>query len=656
MAQKQEKAEAGMLVCLSSAPSNARIVRTAARMAQAFHSPLTALFVETSAFAATSLEDKKRLLENQRLARQLGAETVTVYGEDVSYQIAEYARASGASRIVLGRSAMRGRRPWNKPVLMDNLLAHAPDIDIHIIPDKQAETAWRRPQARTEARAVWRNLAKAAGIFVGTTALCELFYRLGVTSANLILVYILGVVLTSVVTSGKLYSLFAAVASVFAFNFLFIQPRFSLAAYETGYPVTFVVMFLTALITSTLASRYKEQAGQAAKIAHRTQTLFDTGQRLSKAKSREEIFCAAGDQVRRLLGRDTVVFENCDGALSEPWLFEADNGRPQQPDEDRSAAAWSLAHNHAAGATTQQFPEARYLYLSIRTGDRVYGVLGVQIGAVPLDAAEKSTLLAVLSEVGLALENEKNAREKEAAAVLAQSERMRANLLRAISHDLRTPLTTISGNAASLLQTGAAMDEQTKRGVYSDIFTDAQWLNNLVENLLYSTRIEDGRMTLQIQPELVGDLLEEAARHLERLSGRHRFTVRDCGELMLVRADAKLIIQVLVNLADNAFRYTPPEAEVTISAEKCGDAAAFCVADTGSGIPDAEKEKVFEKFYSGERRIADNRRSMGLGLYLCRLIVEAHGGTIRLTDNVPHGAVFTFTLPLEEVPDYEQPE
>lgn len=656
MALNHVSTEGSMLVCLSSAPSNARIVRTAARMAQAFHRPLIALFVETSAFADSSPEDKKRLLENQRLARELGAETVTVYGEDVPYQIAEYARASGAGRIVLGRSAMRNRRPWNKPVLMDNLLTYAPDIDIHIIPDKQAEAAWRKPRTRMSVSGILPNALKSVGIFLATTALCELFFRLGFTSANIILVFILGVVLTAVVTSGKLYSLISALASVIAFNFLFIQPRFSLAAYEYGYPVTFIVMFLTALITSTLASRYKEQAGQSAKIAHRTQTLFDASQLLAKAKSREEIFCTAGEQVQRLLGRDTVVFENLDGTLSKPWLFQADAARPQKPDEDLSAALWSLNHNHAAGATTKQYPEACYYYLSIRASERVYGVLGVEISAFPLDAAEKSTLLSVLSEVGLALENENNAREKEAAAVLARSERLRANLLRSISHDLRTPLTTISGNAASLLQEGSALDEQTRRQLCSDIFSDAQWLNNLVENLLYSTRIEDGRMTLQTQPELVGDLLEEAARHLERLPCSQSLKVQtDCG-LLLVRADAKLIVQVLVNLTDNAFRYTPPEAEVTITAEKRVTEVAFRVADTGNGIPDAEKEKVFDKFYSGENHIADNRRSLGLGLYLCRLIVEAHGGTIMLTDNQPHGAVFTFTLPLEEVTEYEQPE
>lgn len=235
----------------------------------------------------------------------------------------------------------------------------------------------------------------------------------------------------------------------------------------------------------------------------------------------------------------------------------------------------------------------------------------------------------------------------------AQSEELRANLLRSISHDLRTPLTTISGNAYSLVQGGESYDTLTRSQIYRDIYQDAQWLYNLVENLLYATRIEDGRMNLRTGPELVSELFEETESHLRRNAGQHLLSFDCPEELLMVRADARLVIQILVNLTDNAFRYTPADAAVCVSAKKAGEFAEIRVADNGPGIPDAEKAKVFEKFYSGKNCIADNRRSLGLGLYLCKVIVEAHGGTICLTDNTPHGAVFSFTLPLEEVPGYE---
>ena len=237
--------------------------------------------------------------------------------------------------------------------------------------------------------------------------------------------------------------------------------------------------------------------------------------------------------------------------------------------------------------------------------------------------------------------------------MLAESEQLRANLLRTISHDLRTPLTTISGNADNLLHNGHSFDEETKRQIYSDIYDDSVWLTNLVENLLYSTRIEEGRMALKPSPELLSEIFEEAMQHIRPKLKGHTVTVFCEDDFMLVRADAKLIVQVIINLVDNALKYTPPETAVYISTAKRGKMAEIKIADTGNGISDAEKIKIFDKFYCGENRIADNRRSLGLGLYLCKAIVEAHGGTICVTDNLPHGAIFHFTLPLEEAAYHE---
>ena len=222
-----------------------------------------------------------------------------------------------------------------------------------------------------------------------------------------------------------------------------------------------------------------------------------------------------------------------------------------------------------------------------------------------------------------------------------------------ISHDLRTPLTTISGNASSLLSNGAMFDEATKRQLYLDIYDDSMWLVELVENLLSATHIEEGRMTLRASAELLSDIVEEAMRHVDHKVASHRLFV-DCGdELLLVKADGKLIVQVIVNLVDNAVKYTPPDSFVAVSAGKRGNMAEISVTDTGHGISDGEKGKVFDKFYSGTHKIRDNRRSLGLGLFLCKAIVEAHGGTIWVSDNLPHGAVFSFTLPLEEVALHE---
>ena len=262
-------------------------------------------------------------------------------------------------------------------------------------------------------------------------------------------------------------------------------------------------------------------------------------------------------------------------------------------------------------------------------------------------------LIVSIITVTLAIQNIRNAEEKERAAVRAKNEQLRADLLRTISHDLRTPLTSISGNASNLISNYEKMDAPTRKQTFLDIYNDSMWLINLVENILSISRIEDGRMNLSISTELVSEVFEEALRHTNRHSGQHTITVQMDDDLLLAHMDAKLIVQVLINLVDNAIKYTPAGSHIVLSAAAQGESAVIRVSDDGPGIPDEAKEKVFEMFSTGEKRISDSRRSLGLGLALCRTIIAAHGGTITLSDNTPHGCIFTFTLPLGEVSLHE---
>ena len=274
---------------------------------------------------------------------------------------------------------------------------------------------------------------------------------------------------------------------------------------------------------------------------------------------------------------------------------------------------------------------------------------------IPLDSFENSVLLSILGECALALENIKNAREKEEAAILARNEQLRANLLRAISHDLRTPLTSISGNADNLLANYQKMDDATRKRTFTDIYDDSMWLINLVENLLAITRIEGGQVHLTQTVELMDEVVSEALRHINRKSKEHIIHVSSSEELILASIDAKLIVQVIINLLDNAIKYTPPGSVIEIHTEKNKEShqVVVSVSDDGPGIPDDQKPHIFDMFYSGANKIADSRRSLGLGLSLCKSIVTAHGGTIWVTDHDPKGTVFTFTLPAGEVELHE---
>ncbi len=643
-----------ILACLSSAPSNERIIRTAAELAEAFDSPFTALFVETPDFSTASSENKQRLQRNCRLAEELGATVETVYGEDVAYQIAEFARLSSVTKIVLGRSAVTRKHFWAKPSLTEQLISYTPEIDIHIIPDHRAKRTYHHKKVFNKLENIKENVLKSLFILFGATLLSLLFYRVGFTDANIIMVYILGVLLTSIATSHQIYSLISSVFSVLIFNYLFTKPIFSLSAYGTGYPVTFIVMFLTAFITGTFAIRYKEQARQSAKAAFRSRILFDTDQLLSKAGNKEEILQSTANQIVKLLGRNILLFDGSNGELTEPVLYSSD----EQPiptfcmENEKTAANWTFLNNRSCGAGTAVYNEAHCFYLALRVNERVYGVIGIQIGNEPLDATENSILLSILGEAALALENEKNAREKEAAALFAQNEKLRADLLRSISHDLRTPLTSISGNASNLLSNGHSFDEKTKQQLYADIFDESLWLINLVENLLSSTRIEEGRMNLRCSTELLSDIVEEAVSHSSRSASSSQFIVEHEEELLLVHVDPRLILQVITNLLDNALKYSPKDAPIHISTKRLGNTAELSVFDLGPGVPNEEKVRIFDKFYCCSN-IKDLRRSLGLGLFLCKAIVEAHGGSIYVEDNKPNGSIFRFTLPLEEVNIHE---
>lgn len=647
-----------ILVCLSSSPSNPKIIRTAARMASAFKGAFTALFVETPDYQVMPEEDVKRLRSNMRLAEQMGAKIETVYGDDVPFQIAEFARLSGVSKIVIGRSAATKKSLFSKSTLTEKLIAIAPNLDVHIIPDTEGKSARYRAKKRKSREIVFSvsDLLKSVAILILSSCIGILFRYLGFAEANIITVYVLGVLVTSVITKHRIYSLISSIVSVLVFNFFFTNPQFTLQAYDQGYPVTFLIMFLAALLTSSLAVRLKNHASQAAQAAYRTKVLFDTNQLLQQAKGKAEIVSATAKQLIKLLSKDIVFYLTENETLSEPYIFTVSKDHAHEEiasANEKAVAQWVQKNNKHAGATTETLSNAKCLYLAVRVNDFVYGVVGIYIGAEPLDSFEKSILLSILGECAMALENERNAREKEEAAILAKNEQLRANLLRAISHDLRTPLTSISGNASNLLSNGNSFDEATKKQLYADIYDDSMWLINLVENLLSVTRIEEGRLNLHITEDLVDDVIDEALHHVNRKSVEHHISVQNEEDYLLAKMDAKLMVQVIINIVDNAIKYTPKGSNIWIKTRKQGNQAMISIADDGAGIPDDIKERVFDMFYSGANKIADSRRSLGLGLSLCKSIVNAHGGQIAVSDNTPHGTVFTITLPAGEVKIHE---
>ena len=653
------KSSEHILVCLSGAPSNANVIRTAARMAEAFRSSFTALFVETSDFKDMSDDNRSRLRANLRLAEELGARIATVYGDDTPLQIAEYARASGVTKIVLGRSNNK-RFFWERSKnLVDRLNALAPDLDIHIIPDTYPAYRAPRKSWNLSERFTVKDALRTLVILAVCTMVGLAFAYLDFSEANIIMIYQLGVLVVAMVTSGRLYSLAASILSILIFNFFFTVPLFTFHFNDKSDLATFLVMFLVAFLSSSLTTRIKRQARLASRQAYRTQVLLEASQTLQKAEGQEAILEAMAVQLRKLLERTALYYPVLpDGTLGQPRFFPVeptvDTGAYLGPDET-AVASWVQKNNKHAGTTTNTLPNAKCLYLAVRGEGSALAVAGIAIeeGREP-DAFEKNLMLAIVDECGLVLEKELLGQEKHRVEEQAQQEALRANLLRAISHDLRTPLTAISGNAGILMENASVLDAAKRRQLYTSIYDDSMWLANLVENLLSVSRIENGTIRLKMEPELLEEVFQEALTHLDRKAKEHTITVELPDDMLMAKMDARLIVQVVINIVNNAIKYTPPGSHVQVSARKRGESVEVRIADDGPGISDEAKAKLFDMFYTANNARGDGRRGLGLGLSLCRSIVQAHGGSITVEDNYPKGAIFSFTLPLAEVNTDEQ--
>jgi len=419
----------------------------------------------------------------------------------------------------------------------------------------------------------WKGIGVTIVILAIATGIGAMFRYLRFTEANILIVYVLGVMITAVITASRMWSVLSSLCSVLLFNFLYTEPRFSLTAYDSGYPITFVIAFLAAIIASNLAIQLRKQAEQSALMAYRTKILLETNQILQKAENAEEIIREAAGQIVKLIGKSVVYYECTDGILCEPSVCLAQGEQEKE----------------------------------------IYN------------------------------------RKREEAVTKAKNEQLRANLLRSISHDLRTPLTSISGNAAILLNNEEAFDKEKRRQLYTGIYDDSMWLINLVENLLSVTRLEESSMQLNMQVELVDEVIEEALKHISRKREEHQLVYEPSEELLLAKMDSRLIVQVLINLVENAIKYTQEGSRIEVSAVQKADMIEISVADNGKGIKEEAKEKIFDMFYTAENKPADSRRGLGLGLFLAKSIIHAHGGTIWVADNVPSGTIFSFTLQAEEV-------
>ncbi|MEG0793267.1 MAG: sensor histidine kinase KdpD [Lachnospiraceae bacterium] len=641
-----------ILICLSPSPSNEKVIRQAARMAAAFRGKFTAFFVETPEYVDYSKEDLERVKQHTKLAEQLGAKTVISYGSDIVEQIAEYSKVARVSKIVLGRTYTKRKWFSISESFSDKLSRLDPNLEVFLIPDfydKRYRTHNKKKMPQlTE---LPQDILKAAIILAMATGVAYLFKWWNFSDANLIMSYILGVLLISLVTTSRICSMAASVVSVLIFNFCFTVPIMTLSVNDPSYIATFGIMFLTASIGATLTQKVKQYARQASKKAYRTEILLETSQKLQRCNSGGEIVLSTTRQLSKLLERTVIFYEGNPAECEKPVIFmKHDTANLDHYEKEAlKVAQWVYVNNKHAGFSTTTLPGAPCLCLAVRNGDKVFGVIGIFMNNRALDAFEEGLMNAILNECALALEKNELLQKRKKAELQLQQEKLRADLLRSISHDLRTPLTSISGNAGILMSGNAHLPKEKRQALYEDIYDDSMWLINLVENLLSVTRIENGTMKLNLQGELLDEVIQEAVKHIHRRSKDYHIVVQQESEFIMAKMDVKLILQVLINLVDNAMKYTPSGSTIRIETRKENGRVIVEVADNGPGIEEDKKEKLFDMFYTGNHSVADGRRSMGMGLALCKSIVRAHNGEIKVLDNQPCGTIFQFSLQEEEV-------
>jgi len=629
-----------LMACISPSPHSIGVVRAAKRFADTLRAEWIVAYVETPADARRSEAERGRVSEMLRLAEQLGAETVTLSGQGVAEEILAHARERNVSKIVLGKPV----QPLWKRVLFgsiaDALVRGSTETDIYIISEEAPSHLPFVASARRR-QTEWPVYGRAASAVALCTGLAWVLFP-HFELANIIMLYLLGVVGVSA-TSGRGPSILASVMSVAAFDFFFVPPYFTFAVSDTQYIVTFGVMLVVALVISDLTIRIRWLAESARQRERRTAALYAMSRELASVRGIDNILDAATRHIVEVLPSQLVILlPDTTGRLSPRTdlrgSFELDTS-------EFAVAQWVHEHQQIAGLGTATLPGARAMYLPLTASRGILGVLAVRPAEPHLLATPEQLhqLETFTNQTALALERAQLAEEAQQTHVRMETERLRSSLLSSVSHDLRTPLASITGAASSLLEDEESLNAPTRRELLETIREESDRLSRLVHNLLQMTRLESGAVQVVKEWHPLEEVVGAALGRLAQQLLAREVTTHIPTDLPLVPIDDVLIEQILINLLDNAVKHTPQSSPIEVVAWADCDAVTVEVADRGSGLAPDEEERIFEKFYRGHPETA---RGAGLGLAICRGFAKAHGGRIWAENRPGGGAAFRFTIPL----------
>lgn len=636
-----------LLVCIGPSPSSANLVRVTQTLAADLKAEWFAVYVEDARMLRLPETERNRAIYNLRLAEQLGAEVITLRGRRIAEEIASFARQRKITRIVVGKP----RQPrwkailWRSPV--DDLVRLSGEIEVEVMagePGKQTE-----PAVSVQPKNIrWPGYEIGFFYFVLATGLSFLMYPY-VDLPNLIMVYLIEVLVTAI-HCGRGPAILNSFLSVLAFDVCFVPPRWSLTVEEAKYLVTFGVMFLVAVVISHLTSLIRRQAEAARLQERQTAAMHSLSRELASTRGVEQILRAAVKHLAEIFDcQAAALLPDEKGqvhvAAGDVAVFQKDILK------ELGVAQWVYQKGQLAGWGTQNLPESQILYVPLQTADAVLGVLALR----PRDPESEYWLLpeqlrlrlleSLAKQTALALQMEHLQKTALEAQVTAETERLRSSLLGSVTHDFQTPLAAIMGSASSLLDLRNKLDDKLAQEMLANIYDEADRLSRLVSNLLNIAKLESGSLQLRKELQPLEEVVGAALNRLERKLADRAVMISLPPDLPMVPLDAALAENVFLNLLENSLKYTPPGSALSIKAVPKGKEIEVEVADNGPGFPPEDLERIFEMFYRGTEY--SDRKGYGLGLSICRAIVEAHGGRIWAVNLPTGGAAMRFTFPLE---------
>jgi two-component system sensor histidine kinase KdpD len=634
-----------ILVCVSSSRDSARLIRTARRLASALKAEWCALHVEAG--RPLELRDRSRdqLLVNFQLARSLGAEVVSLKGEEVARQVVEYARAKRYTRILVGKTPRRRFFSALRAELADQIIALSGDIDVYVV--QGAPEAGSSP-AVSSRRVAWREYGWSALILGVGTAAAFGIHRLGWSQASVIMVLLASVVYIAA-RFGSGPSITSSLLATLLFNLLFTEPYYTLNIYNPQNVITFLAFLVISFTLRTLASRLRRQADIAHHRENQTQVLFQLSSRLSRLPETRELLAASEQQLASSFRGQAVILL---GPPRSKASFIA--RRPEafiKLANEQAVAEWVYDHGSPAGLGTETLPSAQALYLPLLGPSRQVGVLAIKpedrlLFRVP---EQRYLLESFASQIALAIDRAQLTDEARSVLVRVETEQTKNALLRSISHDLRTPLAVIKGSAGALLELGRPRGGGQEEELLESIVEESTRLAGLIDKLLSMTRLESEQVALNRQWQPLEELVASALSRVEPLAGQRVLSAQLPHDAVLL-VDPVLIEQVLYNLLENAVKYTPDKSRITLAAFREAEATTVIVEDDGPGVDPQELERIFDKFYRGGAVARGERGGVGLGLAICRTVIQLHGGRIWAENRKGGGARFVFSLPNAEEP------